>query len=204
MSLKRTSNDDLVTTSGLNTKTTKDNTSTSTIVAAAGIIMEQELKPPPVDERTTMDFEVTQTTATTTNSTAGERDGIVYVVVDGLMSQILEIKVKQGDSIPTIQEKIKSKGSPAFDSVPVFSIHLFLFKKQMVTEFTKPLDATMKWNSEVTWGTVEQPLLVYTPKAINSGKCTLLTMISVCDFVHVYVSNWDILTHALRHRRRHL
>ena len=107
------------------------------------------------------------------------------------MSQLLEIKVKQGDSIPTIQEKIKSKGSPAFDSIPVFSINLFLFKKQMETEFTKPLTATMKWNSEVAWGTVEQPLIVYTPKAINSGKCILITMImiNVCDFVHVYVSN---------------
>ena len=184
MPLKRPSSDDLVTTSDLNTKTTKDNTSTSTIAEVAGVIMEQELKPPPIDETTTMDFEVTQTTATT-DSTAGKREGNVYVAVDGKMRRIMKINVNSGNEISDIQEKIKAKGRNTFASCDAFQIDLFQSEVQAESEsinattgteatliaFETPMNTFEKWNAEVTWGTKKRPLIVYTPEAINSGEC---------------------------------
>ena len=147
--------------------------------------MDQKLPSPTEDETTTMDVEVTQTAATT-GSTAGKSKGILYVAVDGKMSQLLEIRVKKGDSIPTIRKTIKSEGSPAFDSVPVSDIELFQSKEATILSLSSavnnileaadtPLDATDEWSPEVSWGTKKHPLIVYTPKAINSGKCILFS-----------------------------
>ena len=185
MSNKRPLNDDHDATLSPNSKNIEDETRTSTSAAVAGIIMDQDLPIPTVDETNTMDVEVTQTNAT---RTASKSEGIFYVAVDGLMSQMLEIKVKQGDSIPTIRKAIKSEGRNTFASYDAFQIKLYQSKEQTETKVTKPMSATTNWNSEVTWGTVEQPLIVYTPEAINSGKCILVTMTRVCDFVHSYVS----------------
>ena len=158
---------------GLNSKTTncKDNTSTSTIAEVAGIIMEQELKPPPVDETTTMDFEVTQTTATTTDSTAGKREGIVYVAVDGMMSQLLEIRVKIGDSLPTIRIAIKSVGRNTFASCDAFQIKLFESKVQSETESINTTTGT-----EVTLIALETPMKDRKSTRLNSSHLDLSRM----------------------------
>ena len=55
--------------------------------------------------------------------------------------------------------------------------------EQPLTPVLKPMDATTKWDSEVTWGTEEQPLIVQTPQPpINTGKCT--PMMILCIYIN--------------------
>lgn len=101
----------------------------------------------------------------------------VYVAVDGLNSQLLEIEVKEGDDVLSIKDKIKENARPAFDSVAIFDMELFESERNDVTTESdiesvldaleiplkplgKALSALDKWNSNVTWGTVRQPLIV--------------------------------------------
>ena len=126
-----------------------------------------------------MDVEVTQTT--TTGGTA----------------------VKPGDSIPTIQEKIKLKERNTLASCADFQIKLHQSTEQTEPEsinetaetevpliaVAKPMIATVQRNADVSWGTVEQPLIVYTPDDKN-GKCILVSMIRalrVCVRYYAFV-----------------
>ena len=154
--------------------------------------MEPPPPPPTEDETTTMDVEVTQPTTAT-----GKNEGIVYVAVDGFMSQILKIKVKRGDSIPTIQKKIKLKGENTFASCAAFQIQIHQSKEQTETEsidmtteteipliaMADPMCVPVEWISDVSWGTAEQPLIVYTPTPINTSKCIVfIRVLCICIF----------------------
>ena len=105
----------------------------------------------------------------------------VYVAVDGLLQKILEIEVKEGDSVASIKDKVKEKGRPAFDSVAVFDLQLFRSDEQKdfskettesdvestsddveipLNTVGKALSALGEWNRNTIWGTKRQPLIV--------------------------------------------
>ena len=135
--------------------------------------------------------------------------GIVYVAVDGYMSRIMEIKVKKGDSIYAIKEEIKRKGSPVFDSIAAFEMKLFESTQQTTKRKSnyedteeplmpveKPMNAITPWKSEVTWGTKEQPLIVYTPQPpINTGK--YIPILILCYHINHVDYNISILNVAV-------
>ena len=113
------------------------------------------------------------------SSTNNTNKGLVFVAVDGDMSQILTIEVMEGGMVTSIRDAIKEKGKPAFDSVAVFAMQLFTSKERseasndgnlLEAEQKEPMNPLEKWNSGVTWGTVKQPLIVYTPKKTNIGE----------------------------------
>ena len=83
------------------------------------------------------------------------KETCVYLVIDGRMSQPIEVKVAKGDSLNKIKERMKIQSRPYFDSIPTFEIELFESKKHK-----KPLNAFVTWNSDVKWGTQTQPLIV--------------------------------------------
>ena len=82
-----------------------------------------------------------------------------------------KVKVKPGDDIDDIREKIKKKERPDFDTIASYRIELFESKKHK-----KPLNAFVKWHSEVEWGTQTQPLIVkvkspmVTVAPVNTGN----------------------------------
>ena len=100
--------------------------------------------------------------------------GFVYVAVDGLRSRIYMVNVKKNEPVHSIREKIKEKSKNSFALYDADK--LILFKSEETTELEaespfdnseKPLNPMGKalnpldeWNSNVTWGRKEQPLIV--------------------------------------------
>ena len=88
------------------------------------------------------------------------------------LSRRMKIKVKEGDDIDSIVDGIKLKESPDLDSIPASRIELF-----ESIDSAEPLDVLTPWNSNVTWGKPETPLIVRVrPLAIspwnnNEGMC---------------------------------
>jgi hypothetical protein len=171
--------------------TNDDNTNTGRAV---------ELSQVEEDASTAMDVEVTQTT-TTTGSTgqSEENEGIVYVVVDGYMSQAMKIKVLSGYHIVDIKEAIKSEGSPAFDSIAAFDIELYQSEQHeesldergeeiRLKAVKTPMDARTIWNSKATWGTIKQPLIVRKPPPIQTGKCILISIRFECCCAFIFIT----------------
>ena len=129
-------------------------------------------------------------------------EGIVYVAVDGYMSQAMEIKVCSGNDIDDIKEEIKRKGSPVFDSIAAFEMKVYQSiqqttkqksndedTEQPLTPALNPMDATTQWDSEVTWGTKKQPLIVRTPQPpINTCKCIPMLIL----YYHIYHMDYKI------------
>ena len=82
-----------------------------------------------------------------------------------------KVKVKPGDDIDDIREKIKKKYSNALALVDAGLLELF--ESDVHTE---PLNAFVKWHSEVEWGTQTQPLIVkvkspmVTVAPVNTGS----------------------------------
>jgi hypothetical protein len=74
----------------------------------------------------------------------------------------LSVEVKACDSIDTIKEAIKKKRSNAFASIDASDLELFE-SEQDIEQEKPPLDPTMEWNPNVTWGTKTQPLIVQVP-----------------------------------------
>ena len=131
-----------------------------------------------MEEKTTAAMDVEQEPAHSSADHTSKR--FVYVAVNGYKSQITKIEVKKGDMVIFIRDAIKEKGKNAFDSVAVFAIQLFRSKERSVPfndgnlleAAAEPLNPLEKWNSDVTWGTAKQPLIVYTPQNINRGEST--------------------------------
>jgi hypothetical protein len=102
----------------------------------------------------------------------------VKVPIDDQKKTVTSIVVEEGDSIDTIKERIKIKNSPDFDSVSTTRIELFE-SEQDIEQEKPPLDPTMEWNPNVTWGTKTQPLIVQvpvnrnseSPRSNNNGEC---------------------------------
>jgi hypothetical protein len=151
-------------------------------------------------ESTSMDVEVTHTT-TTTGSTgqSEENEGIVYVVVDGYMSQLLEINVKNGDRITAIQKKMKESASITFASCDAVQLKLYQSEQheesldergeEMRLKAVKtPMSGFTTWNSKVTWGTKEQPLIVRRPPHIQTGKCILISIRFECCCAFIFIT----------------
>jgi hypothetical protein len=102
----------------------------------------------------------------------------VKVPIDDQKETMTSIVVEEGDSIDTIRKAIKRETSPDFDSISTTRIELFESEQDMKQK--KPsLDARMKWNSTVTWGTENTPLFVQvpvnrnseSPRSNNNGEC---------------------------------
>ena len=114
----------------------------------------------------------------THSSTDSINKGFIYVALDGNMSQITKIQVSHGEDIDDIKAAIKEKGKPAFDTIAVFAMQLFTYKKRseasndgnLLEAAGEPLNSLEKWNPGVTWGTKKQPLIVYTPKNLVGGE----------------------------------
>ena len=98
-------------------------------------------------------------------------DSFVYLVIDGRMSQPIEVKVVTGDNLNKIKDRLKIQTRPYFDSIPTFEIELF-----ESDEHKKPLKSVVTWNSKVEWGTQTQPLIVkvnpsmVTVAPVNTGN----------------------------------
>ena len=98
---------------------------------------------------------------------------VYYTIIysDERQSRITKIKVQEGDDIDSIIDGIKLKESPDLDSIPASRIELF-----ESIDSAEPLDVLTKWNSNVTWGKPDTPLIVRVrPLAIspwnnNEGK----------------------------------
>ena len=101
------------------------------------------------------------------------------VLIDGQQQSLLaRVNVQDGEYID-----VKAKETPYFDLFPVSQIGLFESIEQNAAPF-EPYDIT--WNSEVTWGTKQQPLIVKTLVGTNrNGECHV--RLSVCPFVCVRV-----------------
>jgi hypothetical protein len=100
--------------------------------------------------------------------------GIVYVALDGDVSQIVNINVKKGDTVSAIQKKIKKELSNTFALYDPPQIKVFPSKLQtgniLVADDTS-LDGRKKWDSKVSWGNEQLPLVVYSPpNDITRGK----------------------------------
>ena len=114
------------------------------------------------------------------NGNGQRRNSFVWVKVpiDDQKETMTSIVVEEGDSIDTIKERIKIKNSPDFDSVSTTRIELFE-SEQDIEQEKPPLDPTMEWNPNVTWGTKTQPLIVQVPVqrisespwSNNKGEC---------------------------------
>ena len=94
------------------------------------------------------------------------------IVINEGQSRRMNIKVKEGDDIDSIIRGIKLKNSVLLASVSLSSIELF-----ESIESAEPLHALTKWNTDVTWGKPETPLIVQVqPLAVapgnnSEGKC---------------------------------
>ena len=114
----------------------------------------------------------------THSSTDSINKGFVYVAVDGDMSQITKIQVSHGEDIDDIKVAIKKSAPITFASCDAFQLKLIRFKElseasndgNLLEAAGEPLNSLEKWNPGVTWGTVKQPLIVYTPKNTNGGE----------------------------------
>ena len=109
--------------------------------------------------------------------------GFVYVAVDGLLSQILEIEVTEGDSVASIKRKVKEEKKNDYALYDYDKLILFrsnvttaLDAESTLDDVEMPLNplgkallATQKWNPTVTWGSEDQPLIVKV-KQIAKGK----------------------------------
>ena len=85
-------------------------------------------------------------------------DFFVYytVSINGQKSRLLtKVKVMPGDEIDDIRKEIKKENSNVLASVDAGQLELF---KSVHEE--EPLNALEAWNSSVTWGTKQQPLVV--------------------------------------------
>ena len=118
--------------------------------------------------------------------------GIVYVVLDGYFSKGIKIQVKEGDDVSSIKNKIKKEASPIFDSVSMVGVELFK-SEGTINSIEAPLNKEggalntfMEWNSEVTWGKKEKPLIVDSPPAITmtnrNGECYVRLCVCECAF----------------------
>lgn len=146
--------------------------------------------PPTAEVEDQNDVIQVPTTATSTAGSSSHR--VVYVAVDGLVSQILEIEVRDGDSVSSIKDKIKEKAKNTFASLDAYELILFESKETTELDTTKspynsnveiPLDplgkalsALDKWYPGVKWGTDTQPLIVKTPAMGHSGKCLFVAL----------------------------
>ena len=112
------------------------------------------------------------------SSTNNTKRGLVFVAVDGDMSQILTIEVMEGGMVTSIRDAIKKSAPITFASCDAFQLKLIRFKElseasndgNLLEAVGEPLKPLEKWNSGVTWGTVKQPLIVYTPKKTSRGE----------------------------------
>jgi Crinkler effector protein N-terminal domain len=91
----------------------------------------------------------------------------VKVPIDDQKKTVTSIVVEEGDSIDTIKERIKNKNSNIFASIDAPQMKLFE-SEQDIEQEKSPLDARMKWNSTVSWGTENTPLFVQVPVNRNS------------------------------------
>ena len=102
----------------------------------------------------------------------------VKVPIDDQHKAKLSVEVKAGYFIDSIKEAIKKKRSNAFASIDASDLELFE-SEQDIEQKKPPLDARMKWNSTVTWGTENTPLFVQvpvkriseSPRSNNNGEC---------------------------------
>ena len=130
-----------------------------------------------VQDETTAAMDVVEQEPTH-SSTDSINKGFVYVAVDGDMSQITKIQVSHGEDIDDIKVAIKKSAPITFASCDAFQLKLIRFKElseasndgNLLEAAGEPLNSLEKWNSGVTWGTVKQPLIVYTPKKTNIGE----------------------------------
>ena len=114
------------------------------------------------------------------NGNGQRRNSFVWVKVpiDDQKETMTSIVVEEGDSIDTIKEAIKKKRSNAFASIDASDLELFE-SEQDIEQEKPPLDPTMEWNPNVTWGTKTQPLIVQVPVqrisespwSNNKGEC---------------------------------
>ena len=91
-------------------------------------------------------------------------DNFLYymVCIGDQLSQITKIEVNVGDDIDSIKKRLKVNETPDLDSVPASRIVLL-----EGIDSAEPLSSLMIWNSNVTWGKPETPLVVRTmPRAI--------------------------------------
>ena len=115
------------------------------------------------------------------SSTNNTKRGLVFVAVDGDMSQILTIEVMEGGMVTSIRDAIKKSAPITFASCDAFQLKLFRSKKRseasndgnLLEAAGEPLNPLENWNSGVTWGTKKQPLIVYTPKNLVGGESIL-------------------------------
>jgi hypothetical protein len=141
------------------------------------------------------------------NETANNTQNIptIWVALDGNRNYLTKIKVVEGNDIDDIQEKLKAKAPNTFAKVDAVEIQLYQSmplteaeienNKTLLEKEGNALRSTEQWFSNVSWGTKEQPLIVYTPKpdttgttttstttgSINNGKCNgLFACLSVC------------------------
>ena len=101
-----------------------------------------------------------------------------------LRSQIIKIKVKKNEEISTIRKKIKDEAKNSFASYDAHELSLFKSEETTELEAESPFDNSEiplnpvgkalnpldEWNSSVTWGRKEQPLIVKAPTTSNRGK----------------------------------
>ena len=99
-------------------------------------------------------------------------DYVVFVAEPEYISQVIDIEVKNEDNINTIKRKIQANCRPDYDLTPIDCILLF-----ESTDSAEPIHASTKWNTDVTWGKPETPLIIRVqPLAVapgnnSEGKC---------------------------------
>ena len=91
------------------------------------------------------------------------------------LGQVSKVNVINGDDIIGIKEAIKKDNSPESDNVPIQKIGLFESVDD-IEQRKLPLDGTIEWNPNVTWGTENTPLIVQfwvriSPWSYSNGEC---------------------------------
>jgi hypothetical protein len=146
--------------------------------AATTTVATHQLTTPPPDETTSKIKPYDK------NMKHSERsEGTVYVVVDGLRAKIMEIEVKVGDSIASIRTKVKNYARNTFASVDAQDLDLFESEQQIDSSSYakgKLLDPLNEWDPNVSWGTKQQPMIVYTPKATNKNGMYYILCVRAC------------------------
>ena len=110
----------------------------------------------------------------------------VKVPIDDELSELTKVNINIEDDIIDIKKAIKNENSNIFASIDAPQMKLFESEQDMKQK-KLPLDARMKWNSTVTWGTENAPLFVQvpvnrnseSPRSNNNGECWSLLWIFI-------------------------
>jgi hypothetical protein len=124
------------------------------------------------------------------------KEGVVWYDISqiaGVKETFSDVSVQAGESISSIKRKIKVEGGEWFQNVATPMINLY----ESINS-TEKLDARTKWNSNVKWGTEEEPLVVKLSIAsqgilIFRLLCFYQMELLVLTHVNIYQSKISIL-----------